>query len=177
MKLSLNINTAMILRKRINQLIADVYNDITTKPLIVVDEMYDEYVNSFRYGTFEKTLEVYKLAHIASRDLTDAIDSANERGRVYLNTINHINRHICDLSMLNNKLKGQLKQRSRHPVTGEWEETRLRKLTEVNLEKDIKELEFQKRRMEDMLSKWNGTQEFNFELDDAIYAELYGTEA
>ena len=91
-----------------------------------------------------------------------------------LNQLNVINKKIEIATRCANALKLNRTSKSRNPVTGNWEVTKLVKITDTDFEAILDALTKEKVRAEDELSKINAKETFTFELDDEIYKKIYG---
>jgi hypothetical protein len=102
------------------------------------------------------------------------IDEYNEKGKAHLNALNILNKKIEVATRLEQLLKANRTQKSRNPVTGNWEVTKLEKITDTDFEKVVDALSKEKVKEEDELSKINSNTKFSFDLDDEIYHKIYG---
>lgn len=174
MKIELNMTTAFTLRKRIKDLAAKYDRVLVISKYIVEPEQVDEELEKFENKSVYDTYKLWTKCLDVSNELSDIIDKNNAKGKVLMNKLNSINLKINVANRALNSLKLNRTQKSRNPVTGNWEVTKLEKITEVDFNEIIETLTKEKIRIEDELAKVNSSVKFDFEMDDEIYNKIYG---
>lgn len=174
MKIELNMTTAFTLRKRIKELAKQYEMVINYSKYVVEPEQVEEELEKFENKNVYDTFMIWSKCNDESYKLSNLIDENNEKGKACLNALNVINKKIEVATRLEQLLKANRTQKSRNPVTGNWEVTKLEKITDTDFEKIIDSLTKEKVRIEDELSKINSSTKFSFELDDEIYHKIYG---
>lgn len=174
MKIELNMTTAFTLRKRIKELAKQYEMVINYSKYVVEPEQVEEELEKFENKNVYDTFMIWSKCNDESYKLSNLIDENNEKGKSCLNALNVINKKIEVATRLEQLLKANRTQKSRNPVTGNWEVTKLEKITDTDFEKIIDALTKEKVRIEDELSKINSSTKFSFELDDEIYHKIYG---
>lgn len=174
MKIELNMTTAFTLRKRIKELAKQYEMVINYSKYVVEPEQVEEELEKFENKNVYDTFMIWSKCNDESYKLSNLIDENNEKGKACLNALNAINKKIEVATRLEQMLKANRTQKSRNPVTGNWEVTKLEKITDTDFEKIIDALTKEKVRIEDELSKINSSTKFSFELDDEIYHKIYG---
>ena len=174
MKIELNMTTAFTLRKRIKDLAAKYDRVLVISRYIVEPEQVDEELEKFENKSVYDTYKLWTKCLDVSNELSDIIDKNNAKGKVLMNKLNSINLKINVANRALNSLKLNRTQKSRNPVTGNWEVTKLEKITDVDFNEIIETLTKEKIRIEDELAKVNSSIKFDFEMDDEIYNKIYG---
>lgn len=174
MKIELNMTTAFTLRKRIKDLAAKYDRVLVISRYIVEPEQVDEELEKFENKSVYDTYKLWTKCLDVSNELSDIIDKNNAKGKVLMNKLNSINLKINVANRALNSLKLNRTQKSRNPVTGNWEVTKLEKITDVDFNEIIETLTKEKIRIEDELAKVNSSVKFDFEMDDEIYNKIYG---
>ncbi|MBO7694815.1 MAG: hypothetical protein J6T10_19535 [Methanobrevibacter sp.] len=174
MKIELNMTTAFTLRKRIKDLAAKYDRVLVISRYIVEPEQVDEELEKFENKNVYDTYKLWTKCLDVSNELSDIIDKNNAKGKVLMNKLNSINLKINVANRALNSLKLNRTQKSRNPVTGNWEVTKLEKITDVDFNEIIETLTKEKIRIEDELAKVNSSVKFDFEMDDEIYNKIYG---
>lgn len=174
MKIELNMTTAFTLRKRIKDLAAKYDRILVISRYIVEPEQVDEELEKFENKNVYDTYKLWTKCLDVSNELSDIIDKNNAKGKVLMNKLNSINLKINVANRALNSLKLNRTQKSRNPVTGNWEVTKLEKITDVDFNEIIETLTKEKIRIEDELAKVNSSIKFDFEMDDEIYNKIYG---
>ena len=174
MKLDLNMTTAFTLRKRIKVLARQYENVLSIGRFVVEPEQVEEELEKFENKNVYDTFLIWSKCNDEAYKLSNLIDEYNEKGKVHLNALNVINKKIEVASRLEQLLKANRTQKSRNPVTGNWEVTKLEKITDTDFEKLVDALCKEKVKEEDELSKINSNTKFSFDLDDEIYHKIYG---
>lgn len=174
MKIELNMTTAFTLRKRIKDLAAKYDRVLVISRYIVEPEQVDEELEKFENKNVYDTYKLWTKCLDVSNELSDIIDKNNAKGKVLMNKLNSINLKINVANRALNSLKLNRTQKSRNPVTGNWEVTKLEKITDVDFNEIIETLTKEKIRIEDDLAKVNSSVKFDFEMDDEIYNKIYG---
>lgn len=174
MKIELNMTTAFTLRKRIKDLAAKYDRVLVISRYIVEPEQVDEELEKFENKSVYDTYKLWTKCLDVSNELSDIIDKNNAKGKVLMNKLNSINLKINVANRALNSLKLNRTQKSRNPVTGNWEVTKLEKITDVDFNEIIETLTKEKIRIEDDLAKVNSSVKFDFEMDDEIYNKIYG---
>ena len=174
MKIELNMTTAFTLRKRIKDLAAKYDRVLVISRYIVEPEQVDEELEKFENKSVYDTYKLWTKCLDVSNELSDIIDKNNAKGKVLMNKLNSMNLMINVANSALNSLKLNRTQKSRNPVTGNWEVTKLEKITDVDFNEIIETLTKEKIRIEDDLAKVNSSVKFDFEMDDEIYNKIYG---
>lgn len=174
MKIELNMTTAFTLRKRIKDLAAKYDRVLVISRYIVEPEQVDEELEKFENKNVYDTYKLWTKCLDVSNELSDIIDKNNAKGKVLMNKLNSINLKINVANRALNSLKLNRTQKSRNPVTGNWEVTKLEKITDVDFNEIIETLTKEKIRIEDELAKVNSSVKFDFEMDVEIYNKIYG---
>ena len=174
MKIELNLTSAFTLRKRIKELGRVNEQILAYSKYVVEPEQVDEELEKFENkNVYDSFMLCSKCSDEAYR-LQNLIDEHNSKGKVVLNQLNVINKKIEIATRCANALKLNRTSKSRNPVTGNWEVTKLVKITDTDFEAILDALTKEKVRAEDELSKINAKETFTFELDDEIYKKIYG---
>lgn len=174
MKIELNMTTAFTLRKRIKDLAAKYDRVFVISRYIVEPEQVEDELEKFENKSVYDTFKLWTKCLDVSNELSDIIDKNNAKGKVLMNKLNSINLKINVANRALNSLKLNRTQKSRNPVTGNWEITKLEKITDVDFNEIIETLTKEKIRIEDELAKVNSSVKFDFEMDDEIYNKIYG---
>ena len=174
MKIDLNMTTAFTLRKRIKELARQCENTLRFSRYIVEPEQVEEELEKFENKNVYDTFILFSKCNDEADKLQDLIDKNNIDNKIILNKLTVLNKKIEIATSCNNLLKGNRTQKSRNPVTGNWEVTKLEKITDTDFEKILDALTKEKVRMEDSLAKENANTKFTFDLDEEIYKKIYG---
>lgn len=174
MKIELNMSTAFTLRKRLKTLAKQYEIVLIHSRYIVEPEQVEEELEKFENKNVYDTVVIWSKLNDELYRLSNLIDENNQKGKIYLNQLNVINKKIEVTTQLVQLLKLNRTQKSRNPVTGNWEVTKLEKITDTDFEKILEALSKEKIRAEDELSKVNSNTKLEFELDDEIYHKIYG---
>jgi uncharacterized protein YpuA (DUF1002 family) len=174
MKIELNLTSAFTLRKRIKELGRVNEQILAFSKYVVEPEQVDEELEKFENKNVYDTFMLCSKCGDEAYRLQNLIDEHNNKGKVVLNQLNAINKKIEIATRCANALKVNRTQKSRNPVTGNWEVTKLQKITDTDFETILDALTKEKVRAEDELSKINSKETFTFELDDEIYKKIYG---
>ena len=177
MKIELNLTSAFTLRKRIKELGRVNEQVLAFSKYVVEPEQVDEELEKFENKSVYDTFMLSSKCGDEAYRLQNLIDEHNNKGKVVLNQLNAINKKIEIATRCTNALKVNRTQKSRNPVTGNWEVTKLQKITDIDFETILDDLTKEKVRAEDELSKINSKETFTFELDDEIYKKIYGLSA
>ena len=175
-ELTLNITTALTLRKRINNIISKIQTNLSFMQMLVEKENLDVHKDLLYTDSIEKELELFDAAYESLEILNNGIDSANSQGKAYLDRINSINKKLSVYTRLANGLASRCKSKERNPITGVWEYIELVPITNIDFQKKVDELTHQKFRLEDELSKYNAKSNFTIIIDDKIYTMIYGVQ-
>lgn len=174
MKIELNLTSAFTLRKRIKELGRVNEQILAYSKYVVEPEQVDEELEKFENKNVYDTFMLCAKCGDEAYRLQNLIDEHNSKGKVVLNQLNVINKKIEIATRCANALKLNRTSKSRNPVTGNWEVTKLVKITDTDFEAILDALTKEKVRAEDELSKINSKETFTFELDDEIYKKIYG---
>lgn len=174
MKIELNMSTAFTLRKRIKDLGRTYESLLRFSRFVVEPEQVEEELEKYENKNVYDTFMLFSKCQDEAYKLQNLIDEHNNKGKVYLNQLNTINKKIEIATSCANLLKCNRTQKSRNPVTGNWEVTKLEKISDTDFEAIVDALTKEKVRAEDDLSKTNANAKFTFDLDDEIYKKIYG---
>lgn len=174
MKIELNLTTAFTLRKRIKELATQYESTMKFGRFVVEPEQVEEELEKYENKNVYDTFVIWSKCNDEAYKLSNLIDENNEKGKTHLNALNVINKKIALATRIDQLLTANRTQKTRNPVTGNWEVTKLEKITDTDFEKIIDALTKEKVRQEDELSKINSNTKFSFDLDDEIYHKIYG---
>ena len=174
MKINLNMNTAMTLRKRLKELAGGwksslIVSTYVTEPDMKAALLKKQFVN----GTPERTFELYDLCMQEVAKLSDEMDKHNT-GREILNRINLLNDEYNLLAMVISSLNAETSRKERNPVTGAREIVQMEKITDYDFDSKQSEIKRHRTRLEDELANANAAVRFEFDLDDTLYNLVYG---
>lgn len=172
MKLSLNMTTAMTLRKRLNSLASKLESNLRANVYADPDE-YEQLKSNFVTGSFDGDLTLYDETLASLGRLNREIDRNNLVGKTLLDNIKLTNRKIETFNEIASSQCGNHKKKERNPVSGEWEVTEYVPLTRVDGKSLLTFAQKQKNITEDELTTFNGTTCFDFELNDEVHSRAY----
>jgi len=174
MKLDLNINSAMKLRKRLKALANGWWSSLYGATYVTEPDMKEALTKQqFENGTPEKTFELLDQCLQTVVRLSDAIDK-NNTGRPALNKINMLNEEINLLEHIISALNEEKSRKERNPVTGAREIVQMDKISDFDFVAKLAEIKRRRTRLEDELADANSLARFEFELDDTLYNLVYG---
>lgn len=172
--MELNLTTAFTLRKRIKELASQYENVLTLSRYVIEPEAVNEQLEQFENNNVYDTFVIWSKCQDEVFKLQTLIDEHNNRGKEYLNALTAVNKKICVATKCAALLNANRTQKSRNPVTGNWEVITLKKITDTDFEKIKEALNKEKVRLEDELAKINSNEKFTFDLDEEIYKKIYG---